>query len=114
MKYTQEITDKLKEDYLTLNRPVEEIAQDLDIPKRSVIAKLSSLGIYKKKPYVDKTGRPPIKKSTFIEILSTRLRIPVEQLDSLEKVNKRILETLVASVPDPKLNRAMQDDQLWS
>lgn len=113
MKYTKEITEQLIEDYTTNNLPVEEIALSLDIPKRSVIAKLSSLGVYKKKNYTDKTGKPPVRKSSYIEILSEKIRVPIEQLDSLEKVNKRILEILNDLIPDPKSSRLIKDDQLW-
>lgn len=103
MKYTPEITEKLKTDYLELEKTVEEIAEELLIPKRSVIAKLSSLGIYKRKPYIDKTGKPPIKKSEYIESISKSLNMPVDTLDSLEKVNKHILHIIDQRLkPDPK------------
>lgn len=103
MKYTPEITEKLKNDYLELNKPVEEIATDLGIAKRSVIAKLSSLGIYKRKPYIDKTGKPPVKKSEYIESISKSLGIPVDVLDSLEKVNKHILHIIDQKLQTPKV-----------
>ncbi len=106
MKYTPEIVEKLINDYTVLNIPVEELATTLDVPKRSLIAKLSSLGIYKRKQYTDKTGKPPVRKSQYIEDLSLLLKIPVEQLDSLEKTNKRILEILAHKLSDPKLQRA--------
>ena len=48
MKYTKEITEKLIEDY-KLGVPVSALAQSLDVPERSIIAKLSSLGVYNKK-----------------------------------------------------------------
>lgn len=104
MKYTKEITDKLENDYIVENKSVEEIALELQIPKRSVIAKLSSLGIYKRKPYVDKTGKLPIRKSELIDSIGISLGIPPEQLDSLEKVTKRILEVLDTRLKgsDPK------------
>jgi len=61
MKYTKEITDKLVSDYLALI-PISDIASALEVPERSVIAKLSSLGVYKKKEYLNKRGETPIKK----------------------------------------------------
>lgn len=94
MKYTKEITDKLINDYTVENKSVEDLALALEIPKRSVIAKLSSLGIYKRKPYVDKTGKPPVRKSELIDSIGVSLGIDPDQLDSLEKVTKRILEVL--------------------
>ena len=94
MKYTKEITDKLINDYTIENKSVEDLALELEIPKRSIIAKLSSLGVYKRKPYVDKTGKPPVRKSELIDSIGVSLGIDPDQLDSLEKVTKRILEVL--------------------
>lgn len=94
MKYTKEITEKLINDYTIENKSVDELALELEIPKRSLIAKLSSLGIYKRKPYVDKTGKPPVRKSELIDSIGVSLGIDPDQLDSLEKVTKRILETI--------------------
>lgn len=94
MKYTKEITDKIINDYTIENKSVDELALELEIPKRSLIAKLSSLGIYKRKPYVDKTGKPPVRKSELIDSIGVSLGIDPDQLDSLEKVTKRILETI--------------------
>lgn len=94
MKYTPEITEKLKKDYLELNKSVDEIAEELGTKRRSIIAKLSSLGIYKKTPYVDKTGNPPIKKSQYIESIALELNLPIELVDSLEKVNKYVLQAI--------------------
>ncbi len=94
MKYTKEITDKIINDYTIENKSVDELALEFEIPKRSLIAKLSSLGIYKRKPYVDKTGKPPVRKSELIDSIGVSLGIDPDQLDSLEKVTKRILETI--------------------
>lgn len=50
-KYTPEIEKLMTEQYLA-NTPVEQIAEALEVPVRSVISKLSSLGVYKKKVYL--------------------------------------------------------------
>lgn len=93
MKYTKEITDKLIEDYKA-NTPVATLAQQLDVPERSIIAKLSSLGVYQKKQYLNKRGELPIKKSQHIDKLAELLEVPPDQLESLEKVNKQVLVLL--------------------
>ena len=46
MKYTNEITKKLVADYGS-GIPVSDLATELGVPDKSVIAKLSSLGVYK-------------------------------------------------------------------
>jgi hypothetical protein len=90
IKYTKEITDKLVEDYRG-GTPVLELAQRLEVPERSVIAKLSSLGVYQKKQYLNKRGEVPVKKSEHIDRLAELLDVPPDQLESLEKVNKQVL-----------------------
>jgi len=103
MKYTKEITDKLIEDY-KLGVPVSALAQSLDVPERSIIAKLSSLGVYNKKSYVNKRGELPIKKSEHIARIAKLLDCDEEILESLEKVNKQVLKLieLKLSEIDPK------------
>jgi hypothetical protein len=93
MRYTQEITDRMVAQYKQ-QVPVEQIATELAVPERSIIAKLSSLGVYNKKPYLNKRGEPPRKKSEQILRLATMLEVDPEQLESLEKVNKTVLQLL--------------------
>lgn len=102
MKYTKEVTDKLVQDY-KLGVPVTQLAVELEVPERSVIAKLSSLGVYQKKQYLNKRGELPIKKSEHIDRLALLLDVPSDQLESLEKVNKGVLVLLERKLT---LNRA--------
>ena len=118
MKYTKEITDKLITDY-RLGVPVATIATELDVPERSVIAKLSSLGVYLKKSYVNKRGEVPVKKSEHIERIAQLLEVDEELLESLEKVNKTVLklieQKLAASDPKPpKPHKTVQDSDLFA
>jgi len=93
LKYTKEITDRLVEQYKT-GTHVQKIAQELQVPERSVIAKLSSLGVYEKKSYLNKRGEVPVKKAEHIENIAKLLAMDPELLESLEKVNKNILQVL--------------------
>ena len=101
MKYTKEITDKIVNDYQA-NIAVKSIAEELRVPERSVIAKLSSMGIYQKQPYLNKRGEVPRKKFEMIEHLAQLLGVPSDQLESLEKVNKNVLKLLESRLTDPK------------
>ena len=101
MKYTKEITDKLIADYMA-EIPVEEIAAGLDVQPRSVIAKLSSLGVYKKKEYRTKRGEIPVKKEEYIERIANLLDVSVDILESLEKVNKSVLALLEKTLLESK------------
>lgn len=109
MKYTKEITDKLILDYKA-GVPVATIATDLDVPERSVIAKLSSLGVYTKKSYVNKRGEVPVKKSEHIERIAELLDVDEELLESLEKVNKTVLKLIEQKLAqsDPQLHQMKQ------
>ena len=106
MKYTKEITDKLIADYKA-GVSVAQIATELDVPERSVIAKLSSLGVYTKKSYVNKRGEVPVKKSEHIERIAELLEVDEELLESLEKVNKTVLKLIEAKLAqaDPQLRQ---------
>ena len=115
MKYTKEITDKLIADYKN-GVPVATIATDLDVPERSVIAKLSSLGVYTKKSYVNKRGEVPVKKSEHIERIAELLDVDEELLESLEKVNKTVLKLIENKLAqsDPKLHKVAETDHLFA
>lgn len=97
MKYTVEITNKIVQDYKS-GRSIEDIATELDVPVRSVIAKLSSLGVYKRKEYLNKRGEVPVKKEEYIQRIADLLNINVDLLESMEKVTKTALVLLEKQV----------------
>ena len=104
MKYTPEATKKLVEDY-EAGVTVLALAEQLQVPERSIIAKLSSLGVYQKKQYLNKRGEVPVKKSEHIERIAQLLNCNLELLESLEKVNKQVLlmiERNLDQKSDPK------------
>jgi hypothetical protein len=105
MKYTKEITDKIVNDY-NANIAVKSIAAELKVPERSIIAKLSSMGIYQKRKYLNKRGEVPVKKFEMIERLAKLLGVPSDQLESLEKVNKNVLKLLETKLTSHKLGES--------
>jgi len=107
MKYTTEQTAKLIADYKS-KVPIAEIAASFDVPTRSVIAKLSSLGVYEKKKYVTKRGEVPIKKEEYIERIAKLLDVQQDILESLEKCNKNVL-LLIAQALTEKLEDECMD-----
>ena len=106
MRYDKEICDRMVHDYTT-GISVQNIAAQLRVPERSVIAKLSSLGVYQKKTYTNKRGEVPVKKSEHIERISVLLDCDLELLESLEKVNKLVLRLIEQKLQqsDPKLQQ---------
>lgn len=92
--YTKEITDKIVARYQATKDVEALLVEFPEFSKSSLIAKLSSLGIYEKKPYLNKLGAVPIKKEEYIERLAELLNVNIELLESLEKANKNVLALL--------------------
>ena len=67
------------------------LAKELEVSDRSVIAKLSSLGIYVKKQYVNKRGDLPVSKEVYIARIAELLDIDICMMESLEKTTKQLL-----------------------
>lgn len=113
MKYTPELTERIVKEYKE-GKTILEISMALEseqldngkpfepVPERSLIAKLSSLGVYKKKEYLTKRGEVPIKKEEYIERIAKLLDVNAEMLESLEKVNKSVLALLATKLDYPK------------
>jgi DNA-directed RNA polymerase specialized sigma subunit len=106
VKYTTEVSNRLVTEYQA-GKSTEEIAAELGVPQRSVIAKLSSLGVYQKKVYHNKNGELPIKKEVYITQIAELLNANIELCESLEKVNKRVLQMLVNAL-DPKPSNELE------
>ena len=99
MKFDKETSDKLLELYKDGEGiSVQEISTLLDRPVRSIVAKLSSLGVYKKKPYLNKRGETPVRKEELIEKIAVLLDKDISLFDSLEKCNKIVLLLLVEAL----------------
>jgi len=102
MAYDKETTERLVKLWTESNtKNVDEVASALSVPKRSVIAKLTSLGLYKKEPYRNKNGEVPVKKEEYLEKIAESLEVNLELLDSLAKANKNVLKMLAEAL-DPK------------
>lgn len=110
MKYTKEICDHMVEKYAS-GVGVPQLALELDVPERSIIAKLSSLGVYQKKSYLNKRGEVPVKKSQHIERIAHLLNTNLELLESLEKVNKTVL-VMIERALDPKPSQIAQNSNI--
>lgn len=97
MKYPPELVEKITADIALGPRA---IAEKYELSERSVIAKLSSLGLYKKKPYVNKRGEHPIKKEEYVEKIAKLLNTDICMLESLEKTNKNVLKMIVEALEE--------------
>ena len=97
--YTDEMVEAMVaayEDAPTLDT-VEALVAQFDKPKRSIISKLSSLGVYKAQPRnTTKQGTPIVRKSELVAQIQASLG--TNQLDSLAKASKADLEALAELV----------------
>jgi len=98
--YTQEVILDITARYKAQSDSamVAILARELGVSDRSVIAKLSSLGIYVKKPYLTKRGELPVSKDVYIDRIGKLLEIDSCILDSLEKVTKQALVILTTKI----------------
>jgi len=90
--YTPEVVKMISDRYIAEgNACVPKLAIELGVTKRSVIAKLSNLCLYKKPPYLTKRGTIPVPKLHYIQSIAKKLDIDESILESLEKVTKQAL-----------------------
>jgi Zn-dependent peptidase ImmA (M78 family) len=95
-RYTKQQVDQMVELYQGgQGATAQQIADQYEVPLRSVIAKLSSLGVYKRKQYLNKQGLPPKSKQQQIEEIALLLGCDSLRLESLEKVNKPVLDLII-------------------
>lgn len=92
--YTDDEVSWLVEEYKA-HKDVAAIAAKLGKSPRSIIGKLSRLGVYEKKVYVGKTGERPVTKLEYCARIAQALGIDCEGLEKAPKgVLKRIAEEL--------------------
>lgn len=96
--YTEEETKLLAEQYPA--KSVEELAEMLEKSPRSIIGKLSRMGIYQKKQYVDKRGERPITKLELVANVARAIDAQPEELAGLEKAPKEVLRILVSRLSE--------------
>ena len=97
INYTPEQTAQIVADY-NAGVPVAEIAEAMGKTARSIIAKLSREGVYKRKEYVSKTGAAPVKKDTLADKIGALCDLSEGEIESLAKANKTALDKVLAKL----------------
>lgn len=69
---------------------------------KSIVAKLSRMGVYKAKEYKTKNGETPVKKDDRATFIGAVLRLSEADTDSLAKANKRALEAIAEALAKSK------------
>lgn len=95
--YTLKETEKMIQQYL--QEPtwdtVLHIAAKMRRTPRSVVAKLSKEGVYKKSDYTDKLGRPVVTKARLVSDLENILDTQLTDLDKAPKETLRKLRDMI-------------------
>lgn len=97
VNYTEEMVATIVAEYeaVPTRETVDALASRYSKTARSIIAKLSTLGIYQAPVRVAKTGKPVIKKEVLVAEIVAAVGV---ELPSLVKANKQDLEALVAAL----------------
>lgn len=74
---------------------VDALAEEFDKTARSVISKLSTLGIYQKAERVTKRGEPIIKKEVYIAQIQEALGIELASFDKMTKADLQDLADML-------------------
>ncbi len=105
VNYTPEQTAAMVSAYVAAPTAdtVETLAEQFGKTVKSVVAKLSREGVYKKKEYTTKTGDKVVKKDAHADAIGAILKMSEGEIDSLTKANKtalvKIFEALANSRP---------------
>jgi DNA-directed RNA polymerase specialized sigma24 family protein len=97
VNYTPEQTASMLADYAQ-GVTVEAIAESMGKTVRSVVAKLSREGVYKRKEYVSKTGERPVRKDATADEIGKIAGLSEGEVDSLTKANKTALVKILAKL----------------
>lgn len=95
--YTDEMVARMTSVYEAnpTRATAEDLAVEFDKPVRSVIAKLSNLGVYKAQARMTKTGAPVIRKEEIVAQIQEQVGIEVP---TLSKATKQDLQKLLAAL----------------
>lgn len=76
---------------------IDEICEQLGKSRKSVIGKLAREGLYRRAPYMSKTGEPPITKPALVAQIEEYVDV---ELEGLEKASKQSLKKLLDALEE--------------
>lgn len=100
VNYTPEQTTELVAAYVAnaTEATVTTFAEKFGKTTRSIVAKLSREGVYKKKEYQTKTGEAVQKKNELADAIGAVLKMTEPEITSMEKVNKTALQKIFSAL----------------
>lgn len=104
VNYTEAQTAELVKAYTEKpeKATVEAFAAKFGKTVKSVVAKLSREGVYKKAEYVNKNGEKSVQKDEFADAIANVLNLTEAEASSLTKANKSALEKIFKALADSK------------
>lgn len=110
--YTAEETASLVKAYNNGNGvSVDELAVQFCKTKRSIVAKLSREGVYKKQEYTTKQGGAPVSKDELVVELAKTMGVDEARLGGLEKANKPTIQLISQVIGDYVAIISAEDDE---
>ena len=100
VNYTVEATAAIVAAYMLepTKETVAELAAEFGKTTRSIVAKLSREGVYKKAEYVAKNGAKPETKEAKVEKIAKALGVAAEKLGGLEAATKVALDLIFSAL----------------
>lgn len=105
MSYTEELTQLIIDEYSAdpSRATVDRLAEEHSKSARSIIAKLSSAGVYQAPPRLSKTGEPIVRKEDLAKEIGEWFGLDIP---SLAKAGKLDLQRLHSALSNPDFVRA--------
>lgn len=93
MKYSEEQENIIREAYSAnpSKETVTKLSEELGFTARSIVGKLSRMGIYQKSPYVPKYADKPVGKDEIVNHIAHELEADLVRLEGLRKSQKPAL-----------------------
>lgn len=105
MSYTEELTQLIIAEYSAdpTRETVDRLSEEHNKSVRSIIAKLSSAGVYQAPPRLSKTGDPIVRKEDLVKEIGDWFGL---EIPSLAKAGKLDLQRLYNALSNPDYVRA--------
>jgi flagellar biosynthesis/type III secretory pathway ATPase len=100
VNYTAEQTAAMVQQYTAAPtaETVASMAEAMGKSVRSIVAKLTREGVYKKKEYTTKKGEAPVTKEELASKLTELCGLSEAEADSMAKANKTGLQKIIAKL----------------
>lgn len=100
MSYTEELTQLIVDEYTAdpTRATVDRLAEEHNKSTRSIIAKLSSAGVYQAPPRVSKNGEPIVRKEDLAKEIGEWFGIEVPSLAKAGKLELHSLHKALSNV----------------